>query len=195
MEGVSFLLPIEFDLVATFLAVATSLFALLISAYHMRMMEDDWTTLDRRVALIERSGGTPVITLCCAPDWMKGGRAGETDWTRLEVAPDPAHFGDFAALAAAVARRYPTVEYFQVWNELKGFFDPATNRWDAGGYTELYNRVYDAGKRVRPDARVGGPYVVLESAPADAQDHPADLAGTWGMIDQRGLDVVTYLGK
>jgi hypothetical protein len=31
----------------------------------------DWTTLDRRVAFIQRSGGTPVITLCCAPDWMK----------------------------------------------------------------------------------------------------------------------------
>jgi Glycosyl hydrolases family 39. len=152
----------------------------------------DWTTLDRRIALIQRSGGTPVITLCCAPDWMKGGRSGATDWSQLEAAPDPNHFGDFAQLAAAVARRYPTVAYFQVWNELKGFYDRATNRWDAAGYTELYNRVYDAVKRVRPNARVGGPYVVLESSPAAAQGHPSDLSGPWGMIDQRGLDVITY---
>jgi hypothetical protein len=152
----------------------------------------DWTTLDRRVALMQRSGGTPVITLCCAPDWMKGGRAGATDWSRLEVAPNPAHFGDFAALAATVARRYPAVRYFQVWNELKGFYDRATNQWDAASYTELYNRVYDAVKRVRPDARIGGPYVVLESSPAAAQSHPSDLAGPWGMIDQRGLDVINY---
>ena len=38
------LLPVQVGLGA-FLAVATSFFALLISAYHMRMMEDDWTTL------------------------------------------------------------------------------------------------------------------------------------------------------
>ena len=38
---------------------------------------------------IRRSGGTPVITLCCAPDWMKGGRAGDTDWTGIEADPFP----------------------------------------------------------------------------------------------------------
>jgi cytochrome c oxidase subunit 3 len=36
--------PVQVGL-GVFLAVATSLFALLISAYHMRMMESDWTTL------------------------------------------------------------------------------------------------------------------------------------------------------
>ena len=36
--------PVQVGL-GVFLAVATSLFALLISAYHMRMMEADWTTL------------------------------------------------------------------------------------------------------------------------------------------------------
>ena len=73
--------------------------------------------------LIADSGVTPVITLCCAPDWMKGGQPGETDWSRLEVAPDPAHFADFAELAADVAKRYPQVKHFIVWNELKGFHD------------------------------------------------------------------------
>ncbi|MGZ4691463.1 MAG: GH39 family glycosyl hydrolase [Acidimicrobiia bacterium] len=152
----------------------------------------DWTTLDRRLALIRRGGGTPVITLCCAPDWMKGGTAGRTDWSRLEEAPDPSHYGDFAALAATVARRYPDVQYFQVWNELKGFYDERGNHWDAAGYTELYNRVYDAVKKVRPTARIGGPYVVLESSPREQQSHPSEVAGPWGVIDQRGLDVIDY---
>ena len=57
--------------------------------------------LDRRIDLIRASGGTPVITLCCAPDWMKGGEAGvdNTDWSQaaLETAPEPAHYADFAA--------------------------------------------------------------------------------------------------
>ncbi len=43
-DGALSLLPVQVGLGA-FLAVATSLFALLISAYHMRMMEDDWTAL------------------------------------------------------------------------------------------------------------------------------------------------------
>jgi cytochrome c oxidase subunit 3 len=43
-DGAISLLPVQVGL-GVFLAVATSLFALLISAYHMRMDEPDWTTL------------------------------------------------------------------------------------------------------------------------------------------------------
>ncbi len=43
-DGALSLLPVQVGL-GVFLAVATSLFALLISAYHMRMMEADWATL------------------------------------------------------------------------------------------------------------------------------------------------------
>jgi cytochrome c oxidase subunit III len=43
-DGALPLLPVQVGL-GVFLAVATSLFALLISAYHMRMAEADWTTL------------------------------------------------------------------------------------------------------------------------------------------------------
>ena len=43
-EGALPLPPVKVGL-GVFLAVATSLFALLISAYHMRMMEADWATL------------------------------------------------------------------------------------------------------------------------------------------------------
>ena len=153
----------------------------------------DWSWLDGRINLIRRTGGIPVITLCCAPDWMKGAAPGTTDWARLDVAPDPARFDDFAALSALVAARYPDVKYFQVWNELKGFYNNALNRWDYEGYTTLYNKVYDAVKAVRPDAQLGGPYVVVDTYPsASGLSNPSTVSGPWGVYDQRPLDVIEY---
>ncbi|MFC7762176.1 hypothetical protein ACFQY4_32160 [Catellatospora bangladeshensis] len=147
----------------------------------------DWSSLDKRMALIRSTGGTPVITLCCAPDWMKGGQAGETDWKRLEAAPDRRHYRDFAELAAAVARRYPDVTHYQVWNELKGFWDEKSNRWDAAAYTDLYNAVYDALKAVDPAIAVGGPYVVLDTwSGGRAGGHASCLAGDWGSSTSAG---------
>jgi hypothetical protein len=121
-----------------------------------------WDELDRRMAMIRSAGAIPIITLCGAPDWMKGGAAGDTDWTKLEVAPTPEHYDDFAKLAAVVARRYPDVLYFQVWNEFKGLWDRPNNNWDYKAYTALYNDVYDALKAVNPKIKVGGPYLVIE---------------------------------
>jgi hypothetical protein len=151
----------------------------------------DFDSLDSRMEFIRRSGGTPVITLCCAPDWMKGGRAGDTDWNEIETAPLPQHYTDFAALSAAIARRYPDVRHFMVWNELKGFFDDETKEWDAEAYTELYNAVYAALKAVRSDILVGGPYMGMTTAPT-ASLHASSLHGRWGSVDQRSLDVVEY---
>jgi hypothetical protein len=152
-----------------------------------------WGSLDARMRLIRSTRGTPVITLCCAPDWMKRGRRNETDWGKLEEAPAPEHFGDFAHLARRVAQRYPHVRYFQVWNELKGFYDAASNRWDYEAYTELYNQVYDALKSVNPGIQVGGPYVPMDSwSHAQAASHPSAVRGPWGVLDQRALDAVEY---
>jgi Glycosyl hydrolases family 39 len=153
----------------------------------------DFSSLDRRIELIRETGGIPVITLCCAPDWMKGGKPGTTDWSKLEVAPAPSHYDDFAALAKRVAQRYPDVKYYQVWNELKGFFDDRRNRWDYEGYTSLYNQVYDALKSVAPHIQVGGPYVVMDTwSSPEAAPHPSTLRGPWGVVDRRSLDVVEY---
>jgi hypothetical protein len=156
----------------------------------------DFGSLDARVALMRATGATPVITLCCAPDWMKGGSAGQTDWSKLAEAPDPSHFADFAKLAATVAKRYPDVRYFQVWNELKGFWNPGLHRYDYEGYTELYNQVYDAVKAARPDARIGGPYAVISSwsrhAAPNAAGSRSILGGKYGVIDERPLDAIRY---
>jgi hypothetical protein len=122
----------------------------------------DFTSLDSRVQMMRSIGGPMVITLCGAPDWMKGGESGKTDWSKLETAPLREHYGDFAELARRIALRYPDVEYFQVWNEMKGLWDREANNWDYRGYTEMYNLVYDAIKSVRPEAKVGGLYMVVE---------------------------------
>jgi hypothetical protein len=152
----------------------------------------DWSSLDQRMALIRKTGATPVITLCCAPDWMKGGAHGSTDWSKLEWAPDPAHFDDFARLSALAAQRYPDVKHFLVWNEMKGFWNTAANRWDYEGYTAMYNKVFTAVKAVRPDALVGGPYVVVDTWPSANTSNPSALSGPWGVFDQRPLDVIQY---
>ncbi|WP_028809929.1 GH39 family glycosyl hydrolase [Streptomyces sp. 351MFTsu5.1] len=156
----------------------------------------DFEDLDRRVDFVRASGSTPTLTLCCAPDWMKGGRAGvgNTDWSQasLEKAPDPAHFKDYAALAATVAKRYPDVRHFIVWNEFKGFWNDAEGRWDYEGYTQLYNLVYQALKKVNPDIMVGGPYLVMDSVDPRSTDASATFKGPWGAMDQRILDAFAY---
>jgi len=150
----------------------------------------DFRSLDARMDLIRRSGGTPVLTVCCAPDWMKGGPAGRTDWSHLEDAPERKHFRDYAALAARVAERYPDVKYYVVWNEFKGFFNDTLNRWDYEAYTDLYNEVYSALKAVNPEIKVGGPYMVMDSfSPAR---RPTAVSGPWGSVDKRSLDAVNY---
>jgi hypothetical protein len=160
----------------------------------------DFEEMDRRVDFVRATGGTPVVTLCCAPDWMKGGKSGtgDTDWSQsaLETAPEPEHFQDFADLAATVARRYPDVRHFIVWNEFKGFWNNAEARWDYEGYTRLYNLVYKALKKVDEDIMVGGPYLVMDSLdPRQKQDASTSLKGPWGAMDQRILDAFDYWDK
>ncbi|MGW5660497.1 GH39 family glycosyl hydrolase [Streptomyces sp. NPDC003758] len=157
----------------------------------------DFAAMDRRIDFVRKTGGTPVVTLCCAPDWMKGGKAGadNTDWsqTALETAPRPEHFKDYAALAATVARRYPDVRHFVVWNEFKGFWNDSKARWDYEGYTELYNLVYKALKQVDPKIMVGGPYLVMDSVdPRQKENASTALRGSWGAMDQRIVDAFTY---
>lgn len=119
-----------------------------------------WDSLDRRVALMRATGAVPVITLCCAPDWMTS--VATPTSTYPNTRPAWKHFDDFAALASAVALRYPDVTHFVVWNEMKGFWDAKAHQWNYVAYTSMYNRVYDALKAVNPKISVGGPYLTIE---------------------------------
>lgn len=149
----------------------------------------NFASLDRRIAFIRRTGGIPTITLCCAPDWMKGAEPGSSDPDKLEVAPRPEFYDDFARLAVTVAQRYPDVHYFAVWNELKGFFDQKTGRWNIEAYTQLYNQVYDALKAVNSGIKVGGPYLPMYS---HVGGRGSAVRGAWGSVDQIALNAVEY---
>lgn len=159
----------------------------------------DFEAMDLRVDFMRASGATPVVTLCCAPDWMKGGKAGvdNTDWSQgaLETAPDREHYQDFANLAATVAKRYPDVRHFIVWNEFKGFWNDSEARWDYEGYTEFYNLVHNALKKVNKDIMVGGPYLVMDSLDPRSEDASTTFKGPWGAMDQRVLDAFEYWNK
>ena len=153
----------------------------------------DFSGIAKRVAMVQASGGVPVITLAAAPDWMKGGQAGTTNWNDINVAPLPSHYQDFADLSAKVAQAFPQVKAFVVWKEFKGFWNHTTNRWDAAGYTTMYNDVYTAIKAVRPDADVGGPYVSVKSYSTPRADAgPTTPSGPWGTLDQVSLDAISY---
>lgn len=146
----------------------------------------DWSSLDDRLGWIEESGGTPVITLCTAPGWMKP--SGDT-W-EMNEAPEPQFYDEYAQLSAEVAEHFPDVKYFQVWNEFKGFWNGS--ELDYTGYTDFYNQVYDAVKQVRPDAQIGGPYVSLRTAINGEAAEPSELKGEWGEVDGRDLEAIQY---
>ena len=150
----------------------------------------DWESLDRRMAMVRSiPGAIPVLTLCAAPDWMKGGEPSKTDWSKIEVAPLPEHYADFAELAKTIARRYPDVKHYQVWNEFKGFWNSRANNWHYQNYTRMYNLVYEALKAVNPNIRVGGPYLVIEGT--GSMREPGNWA-TERPIRARQWEVLNY---
>ena len=117
----------------------------------------EWSTLDARLKHMERFDAPPVITLCTAPGWMK--RKGKT-W-EMGDRPKAEHFDDYVNLCVEVAKRYPQVRHYQVWNEFKGFWNTQTNAWDVELYTEFYNKIYTALKAHDKTLKVGGFYLVV----------------------------------
>lgn len=163
----------------------------------------EWSSLDARVELMGHTvpPSQRMITLCSAPGWMKVG--GESQEWNMNAAVAPAYFSAFADLAAQVAERYdgthraangtllPQVDYFNVWNSMKGFWDTSTGAWNSQAYTTMYNDVYRAIKAVRPDAQIGGPYAPV-GASAYSTSAPSPVEGAYGVVDPRALDVITY---
>jgi hypothetical protein len=150
----------------------------------------DMSSIAARLSLIEAAGGIPVITLCCAPTWMK--ETSVTGPALFNAAPAPDHYRDFAALAAHVAQAFPNVHYFVVWSEVRGFRNTTTSTWDYRGYTTMYNDVFRAIKRVRSDAFVGGPYAVFPGYSQPYNGIVSAVHGPWGYVDQGMLETVQY---
>ncbi len=187
----------------------------------------NWSYLDSRLQLIQETGGIPVITLSEAPWWMKGELQpnGSTRvLTQADEWSDIAYnsrildnkMGAWLHLVQRVAERYMAppynVRYFQVWNELKGYYNPISNAYDyttsAGdfsgpnaehGYTYMYNQVYDrlmlvakAQNIPTQSIKVGGPYVVMDTWSSPNQSQLSNITKAYGTFDQRSLDVVLY---
>ncbi|HEV2717907.1 MAG TPA: cytochrome c oxidase subunit 3 [Terriglobales bacterium] len=116
-RGVLPLPPIKVGL-GVFLAVATSLFALLISAYHMRMMGADWTTLPLPKVLWLNTG--VLIVSGVAMQWTRGAaQRGQIDGVRTGL------------IAAGVLTFSFLAGQLWAWQQLNasGYFvttDPAT---------------------------------------------------------------------
>lgn len=146
----------------------------------------------QRIAFVQATGGIPVITLCAAPDWMKGGPSSVTDWSQINVAPLPQHYADFATLSADIARAFPQVKYFVVWNELKGFQSATSGNLNVAGYTTMYNDVFRAIKAVRPDALVGGPYMSVQSLSGPSTGSDPTPSGPWGHLAPASLAAISY---
>jgi hypothetical protein len=114
-----------------------------------------WESVDIAVNEATARGLTPIVSINGAPDWFEGpqrpGSAPPGSWR-----PDPAAL---AAVARAAALRYPSVRYWQVWNEpnLNLYLTP---QWEHGKpasparYRQMLNAFYDAVKGVNPANRV-----------------------------------------
>lgn len=166
----------------------------------------NWADFDARVQLMRaanRTGGKMSVTLFAPPQWMLNAAPDTWDifWTPLP----PARNNTWASLCAYVAQRYPDVAYFHVWNEMKGYWNDALNRWDYEGYTAMYNAVYSAVKAARPDAKVGGPYVSMRAwstasgngninsnASLDLNGVSSSITGSGYHMDSRELDALNY---
>jgi hypothetical protein len=106
----------------------------------------DWRRPDRVLRGLRRYGLTPVLTLVGTPAWANGKRPPNFA---------PPHPRDFRAFAHAVARRYPWVRYWLIWNE------PNKRLWlrptRAAIYVQhLLNPGYEGIHAVLPRARVSG---------------------------------------
>ncbi len=179
-------------------------------------------SLGSRITLIKKASDIPAITLLGVPPWMYGCASivdstngignckscadsnGTTYlcskspcdpdvWSTSGYNPPcPAYYQDFASLAAHVAASFPQVKYFIVWNEFKGFMD--NGAIDASHYTAMYNDVYAAIKKVRPDALVGGPYAPIGALPLNNQSCNGYTlcSNSWGRVSQPILDGFSY---
>lgn len=143
------------------------------------------TGIAQRLSLIQAAGGVPVITLIGVPAWMRPGTATFFD------PPAPQYYQAFATLCAYVARSFPQVKYFVVWNEMKGFL-VSGNTYNYVGYTQMYNDVYRAIKSVRPTAMVGGPYTSLSAWEIPHVGVASALHGAYGYVNQGMVTALSY---
>jgi hypothetical protein len=106
----------------------------------------DWTNTDAVMQGLHVHGISVLVTLYRAPAWANGGRSSNGV---------PTSKYSLAAFAVAVAKRYPWVRLWEVWNEpnLRSFLSPNSPRL----YVQrLLNPTYAALHALRSSNRVAG---------------------------------------
>ena len=106
----------------------------------------DWARTDHVLSALRDAGIRPVITLYGTPRWANGGRS--SNWA-------PTSGSTFGAFAATIARRYPWVKDWLIWNEpnQRRWLRPTTPRTYV---SRLLNPAYVAIKRASRGTRIGG---------------------------------------
>ena len=119
-EGALSLPPVKVGL-GVFLAVATSLFALLISAYFMRMMGADWTTLAVPKVLWLNTG--VLILSSVAMQWTRtAARRGQRDSVRMGLIAGGVFSFSFLAGQLLAWQQLNASGYFATANPANAFF-------------------------------------------------------------------------
>jgi cytochrome c oxidase subunit 3 len=119
-DGALSLPPVKVGL-GVFLAVATSLFALLISAYFMRMMGEDWTTLAVPRVLWLNTG--LLILSGVAMQWTRAAaNRGQIDGVRIGLMAGGILTFAFLAGQLVVWRQLNASGYFVAANPANAFF-------------------------------------------------------------------------
>jgi hypothetical protein len=117
------------------------------------------------------NGVRPILTLIASPRWAMASTAGCTQICAQP--PGQAHGADFAAFAAAVARRYPLAAAIEIWNEPNNHHGSVQGPRPAE-YAAALAQAYDAIKAQRPAMRVLagalGAYGASPSQPTTATD-------------------------
>jgi len=106
----------------------------------------DWTNADAVLKGLHEHEIGVIVTLYGTPAWANGGRGANGV---------PGSKSSFSAFALAVARRYPWVRQWEIWNEpnLRRFLKPNSPRL----YVQrLLNPAYAVLKRERSSNRVAG---------------------------------------
>lgn len=136
----------------------------------------DWAGADMIIGHARRQGLTVVARLDMVPPWARPTASSD----RLL---DPAHYGDYAAFAAAFAARYADqgVRHIVIWNEPNLHFEWGGRPPDPGAYAALLKVVYPAVKAAAPQALVlaGG----LSPGGAIPNGRMDDLQFLDGMLD------------
>jgi hypothetical protein len=167
--------------------------------------------LDYRLDLLTDKNLSIAVTIGLTPTWMvtdDNSHDGENlNVTYQETAPTVNHFDEMAELTRRFLVHMRTrfgvnkVERVQLWNELKGFWSIALNRWRYEDLVTLYNGIntvvqafnatLDAGEL---HVLIGGPYVSLSTGgpnPTPGADNELYLANG-DHVDTRTLDALLY---